>query len=156
MERWERDPATRSKVVWLFALAEVVVLDVLNKLARIFPAATAATQLQYHEFEEMIEVEDCNGQLRQLYLGIQEMEQQIFRYICIYASMYIYIYIYIYIFISIHYYDDPRSGTQIALSDRLLFSNPLAALFGHSSTQVMKKKSEEKHERHAKLTHSFN
>ena len=48
-ERWERDPATRSKVVWLVALAEVVVLDVLDKLARIFPAATAATQLQYHE-----------------------------------------------------------------------------------------------------------
>jgi len=79
---------------------------------------------------------------------------QIYMYVCIY--LYIYIYIYIYIFISIHYSDDPRSGTQIALSDRLLFSNPLAALFGHSSTQVMKKKSEEKHERHAKLTHSFN
>jgi len=71
-----------------------------------------------------------------------------------YASIYIYIYIYIYIFISIYFSDDTQSGTQIALSDRVLFSNPLAALFGHSTTQVMKKKSEEKHERHAKLTHS--
>jgi len=65
--------------------------------------------------------------------------QQIFSYIYVYACMYIHIYIYIYIFISIHYSVDPQSGTQIALSDRLLSSNPLAALFGHSSTQVMKK-----------------